>query len=262
MKKILLLLLIFLRVTSYAENYKVEAEKLNIRSCASKDCEVIGLLHHGDIVNVESIVSEESGKWGQILVNGTPGYVMTDYLTIVSASNENSTKDYNILESPFFLLGIVSLIIFFILFRISYKKKLPIFIGVWDVVLLVVSAVFFAFYVNGNAIGESTATESLVLLILSLIPFLGSMILTIKATNPLEMKILSIIAKCAFVLSALALLFILMFLFFTSKTKRTDSLGRQMYDERGHAEFTDTRAWAKLKKYWKEMKDLSRMSKM
>lgn len=248
-----------LNVVAFADNYKVTADKLNIRACANKNCEVIGQLYLNDVVNLEEIITSEDGnEWGKItLSNNSEGFVMMQYLETIIKTTSNSSvkeKEDDFFSSPLFYMGLISLVVFFVLFRISYKKRIPIFFTIWDIVLLVISAIFMTFTIISIDQGDFSGIE----LVLALIPFFISLFLTIRTSHPTNFKVISIICKLAFLLSAVVLFLILSILIFASKTKKTDKYGRQLYDERGNKLLVDTSAWAKLKQYWKEMKEMSR----
>ena len=78
-------------IYSSTEKYIVNAYRLNIRTCASTECEVLGYLSKSDTLHVESI----DGNWGKVVLkDGTTGYALVRYLTKVSSiNNTNETKD-------------------------------------------------------------------------------------------------------------------------------------------------------------------------
>lgn len=260
MKKYLVfILLIMLNVVAFADNYKVTANKLNIRACANKNCEVIGQLYQNDVVNLQEIITSEDGnEWGKItLSNNSEGYVMMQYLETIIKTDNSSVKEKkdDFFLRPLFYMGLISLVVFFILFRISYKKRIPIFFTIWDIVLLVISAVFMTFTILSINQGNFSG----ILLVLALIPFFISVFLTIRTSHPINFKVISIICKSAFLLSALVLFLITLTLLIADSSKeRKDKYGRQLYDEDGKKEYVSGSAWKKLKKYWREMKEMSR----
>lgn len=74
-----------------AETYIVTANKLNVRSEASKTGNIIGTFQQGDAVTVEGI----SGDWATVDIHGETGYVSTQYLASpesVQKSTETKKK--------------------------------------------------------------------------------------------------------------------------------------------------------------------------
>lgn len=80
----LFILMNFIILVANAETYIVTADKLNVRSEASKTGDIIETFQQGDAVTVEEI----SGDWATVDINGEKGYVSTQYL----ASSESGQK--------------------------------------------------------------------------------------------------------------------------------------------------------------------------
>jgi hypothetical protein len=138
---------------------------------------------------------------------------------------------------------IVSLLVFFILFRISYKKRYAIFIGTRDLVLLVVSAVAFvaAFVVIPNY------TENVIWLVLAALigalAFGFSVRMSLKHCPDTTVKVISIVAKVAFLSSAILLIIIIEYCRIQRNKERRENHGYSNWDK-----FLD---------YWEELKDLA-----
>ena len=69
---IVVLLIITVCRTAYAESYVVDTPVLNVRSCAGTNCKIIGKLTEGNTVN--SI--QEHGEWVEIETENGSGYVI------------------------------------------------------------------------------------------------------------------------------------------------------------------------------------------
>ena len=69
---IIVLLIITVCQTAYAESYIVDTPVLNVRSCAGTNCKIIGKLTEGNTVN--SI--QEHGEWVEIETENGSGYVI------------------------------------------------------------------------------------------------------------------------------------------------------------------------------------------
>lgn len=281
---VLLISLLIISISTFAENHKFAAKSLYAHYYADKTYNAVEQFNDdqtSDINNtsmsdqtdsfksgidkedilsdniIETTQNTDSENKESIIENAIDIQNNADEANNVDNQNVNEPeKDKDFFSSPLFYLGLISLIVFFIFFRISYKKNIPIFIGIWDIVLLIISALFMAFFMIG--LDNGVSKEDIICLIIALVTFVVSIILTLHTPNSFKDKVMSIISKAAFVLSVLVLLIILLFLFITSKVKRKDQLGRQLYDERGHEEYIDTKVWAKVKKYWDEMKKMSR----
>ena len=214
MKKFIVVILFgILYVTAFAENYKVTTDKLNIRACANKNCEIIGQLHQNEIVNLlEKTISEDGSEWGRItLSNGEEGFVTMSFIEPVTQEGElSSEKDNSSLEStfgPFLWIGVFSMIIFIILFRISKKKQAPIFMGVGDLIILIVALVTLSFVIQGTSMGEKFEIPYF---ILSLVLFFVSIFLTLRKPYALKDKIFSILSKLAFLLTGVCSVLLLL----------------------------------------------------
>lgn len=49
--------------------------KLNVRSCAAKSCQKIGLLHKNEYVTVNSTTGYGSDQWGELDYGARQGYI-------------------------------------------------------------------------------------------------------------------------------------------------------------------------------------------
>ena len=120
MKKIknyaLFILMNIICLMTNAETYVVTADKLNVRSEASKTGGIIGTLQHGDAVNIENI----DGEWATVNINGKTGYVSTQYLVPSESSQKSvkSKKKSSISET------------IFILFLLFIFVGIPIMVGI------------------------------------------------------------------------------------------------------------------------------------
>ena len=132
-----------------------------------------------------------------------------------------------------FYLGLVSLIVFLIMFLVSKKKRIPIFVGVVDLVLQCGAILFFAaFTMMAFDKGEFS------LMALSfLAPLAVSVFLTFRKPFPAWVKVFSVVAKLFFVLAgaSVILLFIILVI---SRFRKQD---------RDKASF------------WEELKDVAKM---
>ena len=87
MKKVILLLLLLATVggssvwaaDEYPARCRVTTD-LNVRSCASKSCKKIGLLHKNEYVTVNSITGYGSDQWGTIDYGAKIGYISMRYV--------------------------------------------------------------------------------------------------------------------------------------------------------------------------------------
>lgn len=88
-----------------AEIYRVDASVLNVRSCASTSCEIVGKLVSEDSVNV----TQDMGEWVEIETTDGPGYVIKSAL---SADDDIATGFFYII---FFLLVIWGVLFIYLL---------------------------------------------------------------------------------------------------------------------------------------------------
>ena len=170
-----------------------------------------------------------------------------DRNTSVSDSQTGSMQQQKDKESKdkmmgiLLIFGIVSLLIFFVLFRISYKKNYKIFIGIWDVVLLIVSAVAFV-----AAFAIPYYTEDVIWVVLSALlgafTFGLSVRMSLKHCPTTSVKAISIVAKMAFLSSVLILIIVIEYL----RSQRKKELREKGYSN-----------WDKFLDYWDELKDLA-----
>lgn len=107
--------------------------------------------------------------------------------------------DAKSLEGLLFGIGIFFLILFAILSTVSKKKNIAIFMGIGDLILLVIALVSFAALMVMISDGFQ-----IFLFLLFLIPFLISIFLTLRKPYSTEAKVFSICAKCAFVLMGIS----------------------------------------------------------
>ncbi len=91
-----------------AETYIVTANKLNVRSEASKTGNIIGTFQQGDAVTVEEI----SGDWATVDIHGETGYVSTQYLASPeSVQKSTETKKKSSVTDIIVTIILVSIII-------------------------------------------------------------------------------------------------------------------------------------------------------
>ena len=158
-----------------------------------------------------------------------------------SMQQEKDKEHKDKLMGILLIFGIVSLLIFFVMFRISYKKNYKIFIGIWDLVLLIVSAVAFV-----AAFVIPYYTEDVIWVVLSALlgafTFGLSVRMSLKHCPTTSVKAISIIAKVAFLSSVLILIIVIEYL----RSQRKKELREKGYSN-----------WDKFLDYWDELKDLA-----
>lgn len=75
MKKLLLffsLLCVFITSPADAKDYVVKVPVLNIRSCAGINCDIVGKLQKGDVINVKETIKD----WARIETSSETGFVI------------------------------------------------------------------------------------------------------------------------------------------------------------------------------------------
>ena len=92
----LFILMNFIILVANAETYIVTADKLNVRSEASKTGDIIETFQQGDAVTVEEI----SGDWATVDINGEKGYVSTQYLASSESGQKSKETKKNLLWIP------------------------------------------------------------------------------------------------------------------------------------------------------------------
>ena len=208
MKKLIFIsMLAILNMAAFAEHYKVTADKLNIRACANKNCEVIGQLYQNDIVDLlEKTTSKDGDEWGKIvLLNGEEGFIMTSFVEPVSSDVDTISKNDNTF-GPLEWIGIFFVVLFIILFQISKRKMKPIFMGVGDLILLIVALVCFFAFIGTLMTSKEFQTP---LLILSIVFFLISIFMTLRKPYSIQDKVFSICAKTVFILTGVSIIVLL-----------------------------------------------------
>ncbi len=127
-----------------------------------------------------------------------------------------------------FYLGLISLIVFLIMFFVSKKKRIPIFVGIGDLVLQFVALIFFAVFMIGLNDGEFSLTS-----LIFLVPLAISAFLTLRKPFPVRHKVFSVVAKLLFVLSgaSVILLFIVLIIsLFRKKEMGKSGLWEELKD--------------------------------
>lgn len=84
----IVLLLLFCYTMTFAEQYSVTVEKLNVRQKASSKSVILFKLSKGDIVE-----SNGHGKWMEIEYNGQKGFVYSKYLKKTDPDSSSPQKD-------------------------------------------------------------------------------------------------------------------------------------------------------------------------
>ena len=128
-----------------------------------------------------------------------------------------------------FYMGLVSLIVFLVMFFISKKKRVPIFVGVWDFVLDCVALVCFLIFMINVGKGEVK-----LLSFVFLVPLAISVFLSLRKPYSVGVKVFSIVGKAFFVLTGASLILLLIVLIIS-----------RMRKERSRTSF------------WEELKDIA-----
>lgn len=131
-----------------------------------------------------------------------------------------------------FYLGLISLIVFLIMFFVSKKKRVPIFVGIADLVLQFVAIFFFAAFMIGLNKGEFSLTS-----LIFLVPLAISFFLTLRKPFPVWVKVFSVVAKLFFVLAGASV--ILLFIVLVISSFRKKEMGKSGL--------------------WEELKDIAKM---
>ena len=95
----------------YAAEYKVTSDSLNVRSCASTQCDIISSLKRDEKVQGQL----SSNNWIEIMVDGKVGYVSARYLEQISdtPNKRNYFKDKSLVAG---FLGIVAVFLLWVFF--------------------------------------------------------------------------------------------------------------------------------------------------
>ena len=142
----------------------------------------------------------------------------------------------------FLVMGVISIVVFFVLFRISYKKRYPIIIGIWDLVLLVVSALALATALLLPSFSVDTIWAVISACVCAL-TFGISVHKSIKHCSDASVRVISIVAKVAFLLAALAIIMVIIYL---------NEQRKKEVREKGYS-----KSWNKFMDYWDEVKDIA-----
>ncbi|MBQ6726583.1 MAG: hypothetical protein IJQ89_08410 [Bacteroidales bacterium] len=131
-----------------------------------------------------------------------------------------------------FYLGLISLIVFLIMFFVSKKKRVPIFVGIADLVLQFVAIFFFAAFMIVLNRGEFNLKW-----LIFLVPLAISIFLTLRKPFPVWVKVFSVVAKLFFVLAGASV--ILLFIVLVISSFRKKEMGKSGL--------------------WEELKDIAKM---
>lgn len=146
--RFLLVLLLAASVTAAAADYPARCRvttNLNVRSCASKSCQKIGLLHKGEFVTVEYTTGTSSDTWGVINYGSRRGYVSmryVDYYNHIEPVQQEATSGTGSSKSGFmrFLSGLWKIVKWILIIL-----AVLIVLAFWEeIVSLAVGAAFFA----------------------------------------------------------------------------------------------------------------------
>ena len=75
-------------LSATADTGIVTASALNVRSSASTDSNVVGVVHEGDKVTIK----DSNGNWYRISCNGKTGYVWKKYIKVSSSGSSSSRR--------------------------------------------------------------------------------------------------------------------------------------------------------------------------
>ena len=71
-------------------------DSLNVRSGPSIGSAILGRMNAGD----EATMTGRDGSWAQVVVNGTNGWVHTDYITEISGQTKQVSTDGQVICLP------------------------------------------------------------------------------------------------------------------------------------------------------------------
>jgi uncharacterized protein YgiM (DUF1202 family) len=118
-KFLLLLLILIISISSKAEKYTA-LQDLNVRTEKSTNAQSLGIIHKGDIVDINEII----GIWGKLSFEGKDGFVSTKFLQKNQIENipENNATQKQAFNTPLWIvLGLVIILLY--IFRNSVLLK-------------------------------------------------------------------------------------------------------------------------------------------
>ncbi|MBQ9312847.1 MAG: SH3 domain-containing protein [Bacteroidales bacterium] len=155
-----ILYFLFLCISLFFANYQTEARdiyvvqtrNLNVRTDASNRSKVIGTLHYGDTIFVDTLINN---KWAEIEYNNTSCYVSKRYIQFVETENIITQEDSESSKSG----------------HINFWLVLVIFVGVWIIGVIITGSIAVASHF------DKEDTKKLSLIIYPIIGFVFAFIM-------------------------------------------------------------------------------------